>query len=94
MAVYAKEMAEARVNTCLTEFSANPELRKRVLAYKKRMATTARPSDGEFVTVTAPELDVQGAQQDSTLPVAWTRGTSDVELDESPPPQPAVAAHA
>ncbi|KAJ9604358.1 RNA helicase [Cladophialophora chaetospira] len=91
MAMYAKEMVEERINTCLLEFSANPDLRKRVLSYKKRMTLPQVQTQGESTTDAETELDVPG--EDTALPVDWVRGSEQVEFDETPAPQPAVAAH-
>lgn len=93
MAVHAKEIAEDRINTCLLEFSANPELRKRVLAYKKRMSIPDIAIGGNSTTVTTPSnLDLPGAE-DSALPVDWTRGSSEVEFEEAQPIQHSIATH-
>jgi hypothetical protein len=89
MAMHAKEMVEDRINTCLREFSANPELRKRVLAYKKRMDIPGIPTHGDVDT----NLDFPGSQQ-SALPLDWTRGSGEAEFDETQSAQASVAAHA
>ena len=83
MATYAKEMVEERINTCLLEFSANPDLRKRVLSYKKRMSLPTVQIEGEIMT-----------DEEAVLPVDWTRGSEQVEFDEeTPTSQTAVASH-
>lgn len=89
MAMYAKEMVEDRINTCLREFSANPELRKRVLAYKKRMDFPKIPIH-EGVT---SNLDFP-ANQDLTLPLDWARKPEEVGFEEAQSEQASVTAHA
>ncbi|EXJ84294.1 hypothetical protein A1O3_04961 [Capronia epimyces CBS 606.96] len=89
MAMYAKEMVEDRINTCLREFSANPELRKRVLAYKKRMDFSKIPTHGAVAT----NLDFPG-NQDSALPLEWTRGPEEAGFEEAQSAQASVTAHA
>ncbi len=91
MATYAKEMAEERINTCLLEFSANPELRKRVLSYKKRVFPKAQV-EGAASLEEESELDV--SDEKAVLPLDWTRGSEQVEFDEeTPASQSAVAGH-
>ncbi|KAJ4539467.1 RNA helicase [Exophiala dermatitidis] len=89
MATYAKEMVEDRINTCLREFSANPELRKRVLSYKKRMDFPKIPTTHEFGGL---NLDFPDSQE-SALPVDWTRGPEDSEFQNARSQQSAVTAH-
>jgi ATP-dependent RNA helicase SUPV3L1/SUV3 len=91
MATYAKEMAEERINTCLLEFSANPDLRKRVLSYKKRMTLPQIQTEGDGTTDEESELDVP--EEETVLPVDWTRGSESVEFDdEAQAPQALRAA--
>ncbi|EXJ55973.1 hypothetical protein A1O7_08904 [Cladophialophora yegresii CBS 114405] len=91
MATYAKEMAEQRINTCLLEFSANPDLRKRVLSYKKRMTLPQIQTEPDATTDEESELDVPG--EDTVLPVDWTRGSESIEFDdETQASQPVGAA--
>jgi hypothetical protein len=80
MAMYAKGLAEDKINTCLLEFSANPELRKRVLAYKKRMLPHL-PVDGDATTANVSHLDLAGGQE-SALPLEWVRGSPDTEFND------------
>ena len=91
MAVYAKELAEERINTCLMEFSANPDLRKRVLSYKKRMTLPGVQTEGDTTSDNESELDLP--DEETALPVDWTRGAESVEFDESPATPAAIAAH-
>ncbi|EXJ63473.1 uncharacterized protein A1O5_11522 [Cladophialophora psammophila CBS 110553] len=91
MAVYAKELAEDRINTCLLEFSANPDLRKRVLSYKKRMALPQIQTEEGAITDDESELELP--DEEGTLPVDWIRGSAAVEIEQSPPTQPYLAAH-
>ncbi len=92
MAVYAKEMAEERINTCLLEFSANPDLRKRVLAYKSRINLPQVGIEEQSTTDEESEVDVP--ELEAVLPVDWSRGSDQVEFeDESAASRPAVVAH-
>jgi hypothetical protein len=75
MAMHAKAMVEDKINTCLLEFSANPNLRKRILAYKKRMPTLSTAVDGDAMLETSGGLD-------TALPVDWTRGSSNGEFED------------
>lgn len=92
MATYAKEMTEDKINTCLIEFSANPALRERVLAYKKNITGSgASTVDGS----TVPGLDATlSASQNPVLPVDWTRGSSSVEMQDATPEHDAVSTPA
>lgn len=89
-AMYAKELAETRINSCLMEFSANPKLRKRLLSYKKKMAVPDLPAEGTGTTPTAPATNTP-ASDDMGLPVDWIRGNPDMEFDDSQPPSTSVA---
>ena len=93
MAMYAKEMAEERINTCLMEFSANPGLRKRVLSYKSRMNLPRVQVEGDNTTDEESEVNVP--DEETVLPVDWSHGSDQVEFDdESPasqPPSPRMA---
>ncbi|OAG42917.1 hypothetical protein AYO21_02868 [Fonsecaea monophora] len=91
MAVYAKELAEDRINTCLLEFSANPDLRKRVLSYKKRMALPQIQTDE--TSTTEQESPSELPEESDALPVDWIRGSSGVEFEDSPPLQSYNVAH-
>ena len=84
MAMYAKEMTEERINTCLLEFSANPDLRKRMISYKRKVLPVLREGTEE-----EPELGMSG--RDTILPVDWTRGSDVVEFDDEPEPGQRVA---
>jgi ATP-dependent RNA helicase SUPV3L1/SUV3 len=82
MAMYAKGLAESRINTCLVEFSANPELRKRV------MSVQARPRLPEIlaqaVSTTEMETEFDVPDTDTVLPLDWTaRGSESTTLDEA-----------
>ncbi|KIV87354.1 hypothetical protein PV11_02906 [Exophiala sideris] len=88
-AFYAKGLVEDKINTCLVEFSANPALRKRVLAYKKRMTIPTLPTDGTALPETESHLDLPTGDDSAVLPVDWTRGgTDNAEFGESDPVQP------
>jgi ATP-dependent RNA helicase SUPV3L1/SUV3 len=90
MAMYAKELTEDRINTCLLEFSANPDLRKRVLSYKKRMNLPQIQAEGDATTNEESELDVP--ETEMVLPVDWTRGSESVEFDDEIPATQQVVA--
>jgi len=91
MAFYAKGLVEDKINTCLVEFSANPDLRKRVLAYKKRMSIPAVPTDGTALPESSSQLDLP-AEHETALPVDWMRGSSAAESGESQSVAAAAAA--
>ncbi|KAK5200177.1 RNA helicase [Exophiala xenobiotica] len=91
MAFYAKGLVEDKINTCLVEFSANPDLRKRVLAYKKRMSIPAVPTDGTALPESSSQLDLP-AEHETALPVDWMRGSSGAESGESQSVAAAAAA--
>lgn len=94
MAFYAKGLVEDKINTCLVEFSANPALRKRVLAYKKRMSVHGGlETDGAALPDTGSHLDLP-AGDDVALPVDWTRGSENAELEGSEPVRSRAAAAA
>lgn len=76
MAIYAKELTEERINTCLLEFSANPLLRKKALAKKRTMfksMTTGGPEGTDDLNLS--QLDV------TALPVDWSK-TSEANVDD------------
>lgn len=79
MGMYVKGLAEDKINTCLLEFSANPELRKRVLAYKKRMLSVPLPTEG---AANVSHLDLEQGT-DAALPMDWIRGAPDGEFNGS-----------
>ncbi|KIX08459.1 uncharacterized protein Z518_03115 [Rhinocladiella mackenziei CBS 650.93] len=91
MAMYAKELTEKRINTCLLEFSANPELRQRVLSYKYKMPLPRLPAHGNTPEATKTHNDFS---QHPALPVDWTRGSSDLEFEEPQSSANAVTTHA
>ena len=93
VAFYAKGLVEDKINTCLVEFSANPELRKRVLAYKKRMSIPSVPTDGTALPESSSQLDMP-AEDETALPVDWMRGSSGAESGEEQESQSIAAAAA
>ncbi|KIW39340.1 uncharacterized protein PV06_09118 [Exophiala oligosperma] len=95
VAFYAKSMVEDKINTCLVEFSANPELRKRVLAYKKRMKVPSVPTDETAMPASTSQLDL--AEPEEVLPSSWVSGSSHTEFEDasneiSPPAAAATVA--
>ena len=91
MAVYAKELAEERINACLLEFSANPDLRKQVLSYKKRVTLTRIRTEGD---TTSDDESQRGLPDEETaLPVDWIHGSESVEFDEARTTAAAATAH-
>ncbi|KIY04131.1 uncharacterized protein Z520_00823 [Fonsecaea multimorphosa CBS 102226] len=91
MAVYAKELVEDRINTCLLEFSANPDLRKRVLSYKKRFALPQIETEESAPANQGSQLEQP--EEAEALPMDWIRSYPAVEFEDSPPSQPYNVAH-
>ena len=81
MAFHAKEMVEEKINITLLEFSANPQLRKRLLALK--MASVGMESAS--TTGDEPLLDPQSDEESNTgevldspaLPIDWAKGADE-----------------
>ncbi|KIW21179.1 hypothetical protein PV08_01759 [Exophiala spinifera] len=92
VAFYAKSMVEDKINTCLVEFSANPELRKRVLAYKKRMKVPSTPTDGTAMPASTSQLDV--GEPEDEQPSRWVLGPSQTDFGDDPKGASTIAATA
>ena len=91
MATHAKELAETKINTCLMEFSANPALRKKVLAQKKQIIS------GTSTPIQVPEGTTElslAENSESALPVGWTQGPMDGSISTGELANNAAAANA
>lgn len=92
IAIYAKEMLEQRINSCLAEVSANSDIRSRVLSHKavtmppvtqfqETQGTSLSQVSAECTTPADEESALNLADEATGLPVDWSQGSERVGLD-------------
>lgn len=86
MAFHAKELVEEKINICLLEFSANPNLRKRFLLMKQMASSrhsSASSSNPALSHSRDPDSPAERVRDSTALPLDWSRGS----------PESAIATH-
>jgi len=84
MAFHAKGLVEEKINTTLLEFSANPKLRRRLLALKHAsvgLKSGLKTGDEPvFDPLLDKESDTREALDSSALPIDWARGADEADV--------------